>query len=84
MSPQGVNRLPTGYMSNAVSGGNAIARSVASDKAAKSSARRMSCDSGRADLREAIRNGTADDELLGEIADRYSMEVIRPVPEGYL
>ena len=36
------------------------------------------------DLREAIRNGTADDAFLGEIADRYSMEVIGPVPEGYL
>ena len=28
------------------------------------------------DLSEAIRNGAADDEVLGEIADRYSMEVI--------
>jgi quercetin dioxygenase-like cupin family protein len=36
------------------------------------------------DLSEAIRNGAADDELVGEIADRYSMEVIGPVPEGYL
>ena len=36
------------------------------------------------DLSEAIRNGAADDELLGEIAGRYSMEVIGPVPEGYL
>ena len=36
------------------------------------------------DLSEAIMNGTADDEHLGEIADRYSMEVIGPVPEGYL
>ncbi len=36
------------------------------------------------DLREAIRNGSADDALLGEIADRYPMEVIGPVPEGYL
>ena len=36
------------------------------------------------DLSEAIRNGTADDALLGEIADRHSMEVIGPIPEGYL
>ena len=36
------------------------------------------------DLSEAIRKGTADDERLGEIADKYSMEVIGPVPEGYL
>ena len=36
------------------------------------------------DLSEAIRNDTADDEHLGEIADRYLMEVIGPVPEGYL
>jgi quercetin dioxygenase-like cupin family protein len=36
------------------------------------------------DLSEAIRNGTANDERLGEIADRYSMVVTGPVPEGYL
>ena len=36
------------------------------------------------DLSEAIRNGAADGEVLGEIADRYSMKVIGPVPEGYL
>lgn len=36
------------------------------------------------DLSEAIRNGSAEDELLGEIAHRHSMEVIGPVPEGYL
>ena len=36
------------------------------------------------DLSEAIANGTADDEHLGEIAGRYSMEVIGPVPKGYL
>jgi quercetin dioxygenase-like cupin family protein len=36
------------------------------------------------DLSEAIRSGTADDEVLGEIARRYSVEVIGPVPEGYL
>ena len=36
------------------------------------------------DLSEAIVSGTASDELLSEIADRYSMEVIGPIPEGYL
>jgi mannose-6-phosphate isomerase-like protein (cupin superfamily) len=36
------------------------------------------------DLSEAIKQGTADDALLTEIADRYSMELIGPVPEGYL
>jgi quercetin dioxygenase-like cupin family protein len=36
------------------------------------------------DLSEAIRSGTADDELLATIADGSSMEVIGPVPEGYL
>jgi mannose-6-phosphate isomerase-like protein (cupin superfamily) len=36
------------------------------------------------DLSEAIKSGTADDELLGTIAERSSMEVIGPVPEGYL
>jgi quercetin dioxygenase-like cupin family protein len=36
------------------------------------------------DLSDAIRNGSADDEVLSQIADRYSMEVIGPVPEGYL
>ena len=36
------------------------------------------------DLSEAIQSGTADDELLGRIAERSSMEVIGPVPEGYL
>lgn len=36
------------------------------------------------DLSNAIRSGTADDQLLAEIAGRYSMEVIGPVPEGYL
>ena len=36
------------------------------------------------DLSEAIRTGTADDEILAGIAERSSMEVIGPVPEGYL
>jgi mannose-6-phosphate isomerase-like protein (cupin superfamily) len=36
------------------------------------------------DLSEAIVSGTAGDELFSEIADRYSMEVIGPIPEGYL
>jgi len=36
------------------------------------------------DLSEAIKSGTPDDELLGRIAERSSMEVIGPVPEGYL
>ena len=36
------------------------------------------------DLGEAIRQGTADEELLSEIAARYSMEVLGPIPEGYL
>jgi mannose-6-phosphate isomerase-like protein (cupin superfamily) len=36
------------------------------------------------DLSEAIKSGTADDALLGRIAERSSMEVIGPVPEGYL
>lgn len=36
------------------------------------------------DLSEAMKNGQADPELLSEIATRYSMEVIGPVPEGYL
>ncbi|HEY1456623.1 MAG TPA: cupin domain-containing protein [Candidatus Dormibacteraeota bacterium] len=36
------------------------------------------------DLSEAISSGSADDETLGTIAERSSMEVIGPVPEGYL
>jgi len=36
------------------------------------------------DLRAAIRNGTAEDELLTEISHRHSMEVLGAVPEGYL
>ena len=36
------------------------------------------------DLSEAIRTGEADPAKLDEIAARYSLEVIGPVPEGYL
>lgn len=36
------------------------------------------------DLSEAISRGVADPESLSEIAGRYSMEVIGPVPEGYI
>jgi mannose-6-phosphate isomerase-like protein (cupin superfamily) len=36
------------------------------------------------DLGEAIRTGDADPAKLDEIAARYSLEVIGPVPEGYL
>jgi mannose-6-phosphate isomerase-like protein (cupin superfamily) len=36
------------------------------------------------DLSDAMKTGEADPERLGEIATRYSVEVIGPVPEGYL
>lgn len=36
------------------------------------------------DLSEAMKRGEADPERLGEIAERHSLEVIGPVPEGYL
>lgn len=36
------------------------------------------------DLSEAIRTGTAEPGRLEEIAERYGMHVIGPVPEGYL
>ena len=36
------------------------------------------------DLSEAISQGVADLASLAEIAGRYSMEVIGPVPEGYI
>lgn len=36
------------------------------------------------DLSDAIKNDQADPDLLSEIATRYSMDVIGPVPEGYL
>jgi quercetin dioxygenase-like cupin family protein len=36
------------------------------------------------ELSEALANGEADPEVLAQIADRYGMDVIGPVPEGYL
>jgi len=36
------------------------------------------------DLGETIRTGEADPAKLDEIAARYSLEVVGPVPEGYL
>jgi hypothetical protein len=36
------------------------------------------------DLSEAVKQGTLDPVLRSEIAARYSMEVLGPVPEGYL
>lgn len=36
------------------------------------------------DLAAAIASGTVDDATLGAIALRYGMEVIGPVPEGYV
>ncbi len=36
------------------------------------------------DLSEAVRSGDADPDVLADIASRYSVEVIGPVPEGYL
>jgi mannose-6-phosphate isomerase-like protein (cupin superfamily) len=36
------------------------------------------------ELAEAVATGTADDATLGAIAERYGMEVLGPVPEGYL
>ena len=35
------------------------------------------------ELSEATKNGAVDTAFLSEIANRYSMEVIGPVPEGY-
>jgi quercetin dioxygenase-like cupin family protein len=35
------------------------------------------------ELSDATRNGEVDPAALSHIADRYSMEVIGPVPEGY-
>ena len=35
------------------------------------------------DLAAAIRSGEVDDTRLREIAERYGMEVLGPVPEGY-
>ena len=36
------------------------------------------------ELSEAMKDGSADPEKLSEIASRHSLEVIGPVPEGYL
>lgn len=35
------------------------------------------------DLAAAIKTGNVDDAQLGEIAERYGMTVLGPVPEGY-
>ena len=35
------------------------------------------------ELSDATRNGDVDPLVVSQIADRYSMEVIGPVPEGY-
>jgi hypothetical protein len=36
------------------------------------------------ELSEALRRESADVDRLDEIAKRFSMEVVGPVPEGYL
>lgn len=36
------------------------------------------------ELSDAIRTGDVNDIRLGEIAERYGMEVLGPVPEGYV
>jgi mannose-6-phosphate isomerase-like protein (cupin superfamily) len=36
------------------------------------------------ELSEAIRSGNVDDKHLGAIAERYGMDVLGPVPEGYV
>ena len=36
------------------------------------------------DLSDAIRRDEADEEVLGAIARRHALEIIGPVPEGYL
>lgn len=36
------------------------------------------------ELAAAVASGTADEETLGAIAERYGMEVLGPVPEGYI
>jgi uncharacterized cupin superfamily protein len=36
------------------------------------------------ELSVALREGTADDDHLRQIAERATMEVVGPVPEGYL
>jgi len=36
------------------------------------------------DLAEAIKTGSVDPKVLSDVALRYSMEVLGPVPEGYV
>jgi hypothetical protein len=36
------------------------------------------------DLSAAIERGEADQNVLGDIARRHSMEIVGPVPEGYV
>lgn len=36
------------------------------------------------ELASAVASGEVDDERLGAIAERYGMEVLGPVPEGYV
>lgn len=36
------------------------------------------------ELASAVASGTADDVSLGAIAERYGMDVLGPVPEGYV
>jgi mannose-6-phosphate isomerase-like protein (cupin superfamily) len=36
------------------------------------------------ELADAVASGNTNDELLGTIAERYGMEVLGPVPEGYV
>jgi hypothetical protein len=36
------------------------------------------------ELSAALARGEADPDALTQIADRYGMDVIGPVPEGYL
>ncbi len=38
----------------------------------------------RATLPAALSGGDVDSDVLSEIAERYAMEVIGPVPEGYV
>jgi len=36
------------------------------------------------ELADATKAGEVDPDVLSQIAERYSMEVIGPVPEGYV
>jgi len=36
------------------------------------------------DLSEAIRNDEVDESALADIARRHSMEIVGPVPDGYV